>query len=142
MGRRKAPNTTRPRKIKRKSAKGKARRLQHWVVDRISEITGIESGKDAQIESREMGQAGVDVKLYGMAKEKFPFSVECKYQETWSIPAWTEQAKANKAKGTDWLLFVRRNRIDELVVMDAKAFFDIYSQYLTMLYGKNHKMMG
>lgn len=60
-----------------KSRKAKARRLQQWVAQKISDITGIECGKDEDIESREMGQSGVDIKLRGDAKYMFPFSVEC-----------------------------------------------------------------
>ena len=121
------------RKITRASAKDKCRRLQQWVAKKISEITGIPCGKDECIESREMGQSGVDVKLYGNAKEMFPFSIECKYQEAWRIPEWIQDAKDNQAKGTDWLLFIRKNRYKEIVVMDAEAFFDLYEQYLMML---------
>lgn len=127
------------KKITIASAKDKGRRLQKWVCERIGQITGIETGKDCLIESREMGQDGCDVKLYGVAQEKFPFSIECKYQETWSVPAFVKQAKANKKKGTDWLLFLRRNRHEELVVMDAKAFFDLYEQHLRLLFGPDHK---
>ena len=128
------------RKITRASAKGKARRLQQWVAKKISEVTGIPHGKDELIESREMGQSGVDVKLYGDAKEKFSYSVECKYQETWSIPAWIKQAKENQIKGTDWLLFARKNYHEEIVFMDAEAFFDLIDRYLYLLYGRDHKI--
>ena len=81
-----------------------------------------------------MGQAGVDIKLYGKAKEMFPFSVECRNQETWSIPKWIKDAKKNQAKGTDWLLVIKRNRHEEVVVMDAKAFFDLYEQLIQTIW--------
>jgi len=126
--------------MKTSSAKAKGRRLQQWVAKQISKITGLPCGKDEVIESREMGQAGTDVKLYGLAKEKFPFSVECRNRETWSIPAFVEDAKKYKEKGTDWLLFVTKNRYGNLVVMDAEVFFDIYEQHLNMLFGKDHKL--
>jgi len=54
-----------------------------------------------------------------------PFSIECKWQESWSIPAWINQAKENQKDGTDWLLICRRSRDKEIVVMDAEAFFSI-----------------
>ena len=122
------------------SRKAKGRNLQKWIAQKISEITGIPCGKDCQIESREMGQAGVDVKLYGIAKEKFPFSIECKNQENWSIPAWIKDAKGNHVPGTDWLLFIRKNRHEPIVVMDAVAFFDLYDRYLNLLFGGKHKI--
>lgn len=122
------------------SAKAKGRSLQKWIAKKISEITGIECGKDCLIQSREMGQSGTDVRLIGIAKEKFPFSVEAKNQETWSIPAWIQQAKENQVKGTDWLLFIKKNRHEEIVIMDAKAFFDIYSQYIDFVFSEDHKI--
>lgn len=115
------------------SRKAKGRNLQQYVAKRISDITGIPWGKDECIASREMGQTGTDVRLIGEAKKIFPFSIECKYQETWSVPAWIKQAKENWKKSTgDWLLFVRKNRHEEIVIMDAEAFFKIYEEYLKL----------
>ncbi len=122
------------------SRKAKARNLQNWMGKKVAEITGCPFGKDELVQGREMGQSGVDVKLYGIAKEKFPFSVECKNQETWSLPAWVKQAKENNIKGTDWLLAIKKNHHEEIVVMDAKAFFDIYEQYLRLVFGPDHKI--
>lgn len=122
------------RKIKRNSAKDKGKRLQKWVAQKISEITKIPCGKDELIESRPGCLSGVDVMLYGEAKEKFPFSCECKYQESWSVPAWVKQAKENQILGTDWLLFIKKNQHEEIVVMDAAAFFDIYEQYIRFVF--------
>lgn len=128
------------KKIKPSSAKAKGRKLQQWVAKQISKITGLPHGKDEVIESREMGQTGVDIKLYGTAKEKFPFSVECKWQETWKLPSFIKDAKDNQIEGTDWLLFMTKNRYDVVVVMDANAFLDLYEQYLTLVFGVNHKL--
>ncbi len=111
------------RKIKRSSAKAKGRTLQQWTCQKISDLLGIPWGKDEMIASREASQTGTDVRLVGEAKEKFPFSVECKYQETWSIPTWIKQAKENEKEGTDWLLIMKKNRVSPVVVMDAEAFF-------------------
>ena len=110
------------------SAKAKGRRLQQWVMRKISELTGIPCGKDELIASREMGQSGTDVRLIGKAQKMFPFSVECKYQETWSIPAWIKQAKENRKSGTNWLLFVKKNQHEEIVVLDANVFFDLLTE--------------
>jgi hypothetical protein len=105
------------------SAKAKGRRLQQFFAQKISELTGIPYGKDELIESREMGQAGGDIKLIGKAREVFPFSCECKSQETWSVSAWVEQAKANKMPGTDWLLIAKKSGSDPIVMMDVDTFF-------------------
>ena len=112
--------------MKTSSAKAKGRRLQQWTARKISEITGRPCGKDEEIESREMGQAGVDVKLYAKAKEMFPFSIECRNRERWDIPAWIKGVKQIQLKGTDWMLVVSKNRYTPVVVMDAEAFFDLY----------------
>ena len=114
--------------MKTSSAKAKGRRLQQWVCAQISSITGIPWGPDQPIASREMGQGGTDVRLVGDALDRFPFAVECKYQETWSIPQWVKQAKGNLEEDhLTYLLFVKRNRHEELVVMDARFFFRLWS---------------
>lgn len=101
----------------------------------ISELLGIPWGKDELIASRESAQAGTDVRLIGEALERFPFSVECKNQEAWSLPAWVEQAKRNQRPGTDWLLVVKKNRARPVVVLDATAFF----QLLRRSQGNDHQ---
>ena len=116
--------------MKTSSCKAKGRRLQQWVAGKISEITEILSGKDAQIESREMGQSGTDIKLYGKAAELFPFSIECKNQESWGVHKWIKQAESNRKIGTDWIIFAKRNRQDPVVIMDADRFMDIYEQVI------------
>lgn len=87
-------------RIKRSSAKAKGRSLQQWACKKISELLDIPWGKDELIASREMGQPGTDVKLVGEAQERFPFSVECKWQESWSVLAWIKQAQENQKAGS------------------------------------------
>lgn len=112
-----------------KSRKAKARNLQKWVANKIGQLLDLEVGKDCLIESREMGQSGVDIKLYGEALEKFPFSIECKSCETWSVPAFIRQAKSNIKKGTDWLLVIKRKEFkNPVVILDANTFFNILSE--------------
>ncbi len=111
------------RRIKVSSAKAKGRTLQQWVCQKVSELLGIPWGKDELIAPREASQTGTDVRLIGLAKERFPFSVECKHQEAWSVPAWIAQAKKNQLEGTDWLLILKKNRLDPVIVMDAERFF-------------------
>lgn len=118
------------KRISVQSAKAKGRELQKWVCKKIAEVTGGTWGKDCEIESRPMGQSGTDVRMESQMLEKFPYSVECKWQEAWSIPAWIEQAKANQMKNTNWILFAKRSRIKPIVVMDAEHFFEIYERAL------------
>jgi len=113
------------RKIKHASAKAKGRVLQQWTCQKVSELLGVPWGKDELIASREASQSGTDVRLVGEAKTRFPFSVECKHHEAWSVAAWIKQAKDNQAEGTDWLLVVKKNRMDPIVIMDAERFFEL-----------------
>jgi len=113
------------KRISIQSAKGKGRVLQQWVCAQISELTGFPWGKDQPIESRGGSQSGVDVRLEKDVLKVFPFSIECKWQESWSIPGWIEQAKDNQKLNTYWLLVCRRSRERAVVVMDAEHFFQI-----------------
>lgn len=111
--------------IKPGSAKAKGRALQQWMCQKISELTGERWGRDCPIESRPMGQAGPDVRLERHVLEEFPFTVECKWQERWSVTDWIEQARRNQVEGTDWLLIMRRSRMRPVIVMDAERFFEL-----------------
>lgn len=126
MKRTRTPGEPKPKKrIKSSSAKAKARVLQQWACQMISDLLGIPWGKDELIASREMGQSGTDVRLIGAALKEFPYSVECKNQETWSVSSWIKQTQSNQAPGTDWLLIMKKNHTDPVVVMDAKKFFEL-----------------
>ncbi len=113
--------------MKPKSAKAKGQRLQKWVCQKISELTGYEYGPDEMIAPRESGQKGVDVRLIKDALDAFPYSVECKNQEKWHLLKWIEQAKKNRKPKTDWLLVCSRNRNKPVVIMDGEAFFEVLS---------------
>jgi hypothetical protein len=115
-------------KIKPQSAKNKGRKFQHWIAEKISELTGYSygsAGQDKEIESRPMGQSGTDIRMESHVLKKFPYSVEAKHQENWSVHQWIQQAKENQMQGTDWLLFCKRNRKDPIVIMDAEVFFEL-----------------
>ena len=118
-------------KIKKKkpisiaSRKAKARKCQQWVAKKVSNLIGLPWGKDEQIASREMGQNGVDVRLVGEAREMWPWSVECKWQESWNVPEAVKQAKANQMNGTDWLVVMKKNQHDYVAILDGDVFFDI-----------------
>ncbi len=115
------------KRITVQSAKAKGRALQQWVGRKISDLIGLEFGKDKPIESRGGGQSGTDIRLDSEAITLFPFSVECKRQEKLAIPQWIEQAKENQLPGTDWLLVCKQSHREPFVVLDANAFFKLYS---------------
>lgn len=111
--------------MKPASAKNKGRKLQKWVCEKISQLTGYEWGQDCPIESRGMGQSGTDVRMEKAVEKLFPYSVECKNKEKWDVIASIKQAKANKKSGTDWLLIFSKNRTKPVVIMDAEHFFEL-----------------
>lgn len=114
------------------SRKAKGRRLQQEVATRIGQLLNLKVGPDEMIATREMGQPGTDVRLVGLAKEMFPFSIECKNQESWSLQTWIDQAKKNQDKDTDWLLICKKNRLNSVVVMDMEVFFNFFENIMRM----------
>ncbi len=116
--------------MKSRSKKDKGKRLQNWVCQKLSELLGVPWGKDELIASREMGQTGVDIRLIGEAKKRFSFAVECKNQETWKLPNFIRQAKDNQGSYPDWLLVLKKNHFEPIVVMDAEAFFKLMKKVI------------
>jgi len=104
------------------SRKAKARNQQKDFAQRISDLTGITCGKDEMITSREMGQAGTDIRLIGEARIVFPFAVECKATESWSPGPYIKQATANLEGFPYWLLVMKKNRMKSVVLMESKLF--------------------
>lgn len=123
------------RPIKVRSAKGKGRSLQVWVCEKIASMFQVkyeQSDDNCLVHSREMGQRGVDVVLRGDVYDKFKYDVECKAQETLSIPDWIEQAKSNNNLERDWLLVVKKQSVGEpFVVMSWDAFERLYEESAT-----------
>ncbi|MCK9576902.1 MAG: hypothetical protein M0R51_13445 [Clostridia bacterium] len=117
-------------RMKTSSCKQKGRVLQQWTCAEISKITGYSWGHDEPIESRGMGQNGVDVRMESAVQKLFPFSVECKNCESWSVHSWIEQSKANQKEGTDWLIVAKRNRGKPVVVIDAEVFFALMEKVI------------
>lgn len=127
------------RKIKRagkqitvQSAKGKGRALQQKVCRDIASALFIpydQQDDECLVHSREMGQSGVDVILRGKAKELFPFSIECKSAEQFSLNAAKEQAESNQVKGMDWMIVHKRKawRVP-MVILDWRVFIRLYKQ--------------
>lgn len=116
--------------MKSRSRKNKGKRLQNWVCERLSQLLGVPWGKDCLIASREMGQTGCDIRLIGRAKDLVPFDFECKNQETWKLPEYIEQAKSNQGSKRDWLLVLKKNRFEPIVVMDAEVFFKLMEKII------------
>jgi len=76
------------------------------------------------IKTAVMGESGEDIKMARAAREKVPFSIECKNVEKLNVWAAYEQAKENSGK-YEPLLVMKKNRKKPLVVMDADAFIEL-----------------
>ena len=110
--------------MKTSSAKAKGRRLQQWVRTLLIEKLDIH---EEDIESRRMGSGGEDLIMARAAREKFPFSVECKNQETGNVWKAMEQAQAN-AKHYTPIVVMKKNNEKPLVVIDAEVFIDMIGE--------------
>ena len=100
------------------SAKAKGRRLQQQFRDLLIEELGIHP---EDIESRSMGAGGEDLIMARAAREKFPYSIECKNVEKLNVYEAYAQAEANSGDHEP-ILFMKKNRKKPLVVVDAEWF--------------------
>ena len=106
------------------SAKAKGRRLQQQFRDLLIEELGIHP---EDIESRSMGAGGEDLIMARAAREKFPYSIECKNQESINIWKSYEQACEN-AKDYEPIVVLKRNKTKPLVLVDAKYFTELHKK--------------
>ena len=107
--------------MKTQSAKAKGRRLQQWVRDLLIERLEIH---EEDIESRSMGAGGEDLIMARAAREKFPFSIECKNVEKLNVWEAYKQAKENAGKYVP-IVVMKRNQEKPLIVIDAEEFVNI-----------------
>jgi len=107
--------------MKPRSAKGKGRRLQNEVRDRLLKLfEGILEPDD--IQAAIMGESGVDIKLSPKARELFPYSTECKNREKLNIWSAFQQAEENRKPGTAPIVVFKRNRSKTYVAMELEEF--------------------
>ena len=104
--------------MKTQSAKAKGRRLQQWMRDLLIEKLDVHP---EDIESRSMGAGGEDLIMARAAREKFPYSIECKNQESTNIWKSYEQAKENAGE-YEPIVVLKRNNAKPLVLVDADYF--------------------
>lgn len=81
-------------RISTRAAKSKGRKLQNFVRDIFRDIFR-DQLEPEDIESRQMGGAGVDVILTPASKKLIPFDIECKNQEKFNLNEAMKQAIAN-----------------------------------------------
>ena len=110
--------------MKTSSAKAKGRRFQQWVRDQLIEQLGVHP---EAIESRSMGAGGEDLIMARAAREKFPYSIECKNQE--SLNVWKSYEQATENSGDyEPVVFIKRNNQKPLVVVDAEYFVRLHER--------------
>ena len=110
--------------MKTQSAKAKGRRFQQWVRDKLIEQLNVHP---EDIESRSMGAGGEDLIMARAAREKFPYSIECKNQESLSVWKSYEQAESNSGDHEP-IVFIKRNNQKPLVVVDAEYFVRLHER--------------
>ena len=107
--------------MKTQSRKAKGRRLQNQFMQLLIEKLDIDP---EDIESRSMGAGGEDLIMSRAARNKFPYSVECKNQEKLNI--WSAWEQANGNKGIyEPLVVIKKNGVRPLIVVDAENFLEM-----------------
>ena len=107
--------------MKTQSRKAKGRRLQQQFMQLLIEKLDIDP---EDIESRSMGAGGEDLIMSKAARNKFPYSVECKNQERMNI--WSAWEQANNNKGIyEPLVVIKKNGVSPLIVVDAENFLEM-----------------
>ena len=110
--------------MKPSSAKAKGRHLQGWTRKKLIEEYGIH---EEDIKTAVMGESGEDIKMARAAREKFPFSIECKNTERLNVWQAYDQAKENCGK-YEPIVVMKKNRKKPLVVIDAEAFIKLMNK--------------
>ena len=110
--------------MKTQSAKAKGRRLQQWFRDLLVSKLGIHN---EDIESRSMGAGGEDLIMARSARQKFPYSIECKNQEKINIWESYKQASEN-SKDYEPVVVLKRNKHKPLVLVDAEYFVELHNR--------------
>ena len=110
--------------MKTQSAKAKGRRFQQWVRDKLIDTLGVHP---EDIESRSMGAGGEDLIMARAAREKFPYSIECKNLESLNIWKSYEQAQLN-CGDYEPIVVIKRNNVKPLVLVDADYFIELHKK--------------
>ena len=110
--------------MRTQSKKAKGRRLQQWVRDLLIEKLEVHP---EDIESRSMGAGGEELIMSRSAREKFPYSIECKNQESLNIWKSYEQAQQNSGN-YEPIVVLKRNNVKPLVLVDADYFVELHKK--------------
>jgi len=108
--------------MKTSSKKGKGRRLQNFVRDRLYKY--FPSLREGDIKSAVMGESGEDIKLSPAAEDLIKFSFECKNQERLSIWDSLLQSETNSKDRIPVVVF-KRNRSKTYIAFEFEEFLKL-----------------
>ena len=112
--------------MKTSTAKAKGRRLKQWMRTLLIEELEVDP---EDIESRSMGAGGEDLIMARAARHKFPYSIECKNQE--SVNVWKAYEQAEENSGDyEPIVVINRNNKKTLVLVDADYFVRLHNESL------------
>lgn len=126
--------------MKPQSAKNKGRKLQKIVRDDLREIGRPYGLEDGDVESRGMGQNGVDVILSPAAKRLFNLAIECKNCETLNVARIFQEHYKKYAQDEALKLLVHsKNHTDPMVTLKWQDFLRIM---LTLVTNEQTRKIG
>ena len=112
------------KRISVRAAKSKGRKLQNFVRDVFRDI--FRDRLEAEdIESRQMGGAGVDVIFTPASKKLIPFDIECKNQEKFNLNEAMKQAIDNSKNGRIPVVIFSKNQDDVYVSLKFIDFINL-----------------
>ena len=74
-----------------------------------------------------MGAGGEDLIMARAARQRFPYSIECKNQESINVWKSYEQAQEN-SKDYEPVVVLKRNNTKPLVLVDAEYFVKLHEK--------------
>lgn len=108
---------------KARSVKAKGRRLQNLVRDKLREA--FPSLHEDDIQSQTMGMGGEDIVRSPAARERIPFTFECKNVERLQIWKAIEQCTSNNHYYESPAVVFKKNRKDPFVAIPLDVFIDL-----------------
>lgn len=104
------------KRISTRAAKSKGRKLQNFVRDVFRDIFR-DRLEPEDIESRQMGGAGVDVILTPASKKLIPFDIECKNIQKFNRNSTIKQAESNSQYDRIPLVIFSKNNEDVYTII-------------------------
>jgi hypothetical protein len=107
-----------------RSSKAKGRRLQNYVRDLLREIYS-NSLEDDDIKGQTMGMTGEDIVLSPAARERIPYSFECKNVERLQMWQAIEQCENNQPANSRPAIVFKKNGKQPYIAIPFTVFCDM-----------------